>query len=68
MAIDDSIMDLTPTAGCAGVTGGRVPGGVVGIKIPQDQSVLWGVEKGIKARVVVWRAGGGRGDIYIVDC
>ena len=60
-------MEVDSTAGGAGVSGGRVPRGVMSIKIAKDKGVLLGAEKAVDVRVVVWRAGGGRRDVKVVD-
>ena len=56
-------MEVDSTACGAGVTGRGVPGGVVSIKIAQDEGVILGAEEAIEVRVVVWWAGGGRRDV-----
>ena len=61
-------MEVVSTAGGAGVSGGRVPRGVVSIKITQDKGIILGAEDVVEVRVVVWWAGGGRRDVKVVEC
>ena len=60
-------MDGFSSAGCGGVGGGGVPGGMVGVEITQDESITLGLEERVQLRSEAGRTGGGGRDIDIED-
>ena len=40
-------MEVVPAAGSTGVTGRGVPGGVMGVKVTQDERIILGVKEGV---------------------
>ena len=60
-------MEVVSPACSSGITGGGVPGGVVGVEVSQDERIILGVEKGFKVWVVVGRAGGCRRDVNVMN-